>query len=191
MFKNLRYCTRWLHISDRRRWGTPRSSGGLFPSVQAGEPGADGVEFDLAEGFVDSREDAILLQADVVVKQGAERDEGLGRKGSRKRVPDILNPRAYGRMVGKHAHDFGVLIEAEVASVLRQKDLLFFHEVGLATFVPEVKRGVRQRTQFFVALGGGQFRRSANFQRQYQRVMMMFAEGVKIGVTLHGESLWR
>jgi len=146
VFKNLRYCTRWLHISDRRRWGTPRSSGGLFPSMQAGEPGADGVEFHLAEGSFDSREDAILFQADVVVKQGAERDDGLGRKGSTERVPHILDPRADGRVVGQHAHDFRVLIEAEVPSVLGQEHLLLFRKVGLATFTPEVKDGVRERT---------------------------------------------
>ena len=139
----------------------------------------------------DSRKDTILFQADVVVKQEAERDDGLGRKGSRKRVPHVLDPGADGRVVGKHAHDFGVLIEAEVTSVLGQKHLLFFRKVGLATFVPEAKHGVRERTQFLVALDRGQFGRSPNFQRQDQRVMMMFAEGVKVGVTLHAESLWR
>ena len=118
----------------------------LLLRVQAGEARADGVEFDFAERFFDSREDTIFFQANVVVEHAAERNRLLRRKGAREGFPHIFNRRANGGMIGEHAHDFRVFVEAEVTRVPGQKHLLLFDKVRVAALIPETKQGLHLRS---------------------------------------------
>lgn len=140
----------------------------------------------LAERGLDAGKDFILFQAHVVVEELAERgqlplDVSLRSQGG----GQALNATTDGGVLGQHPQHGGLVLERNVASEGGQQHFFFFAEVQPSGGLPEpevVAGGAAQRGRAVARrLAGG----AADEKRLHQRVVVVLAERMQAGVTLH------